>query len=79
MPTLNNYPKEYLGSKINEAFATNLNDFIDSSNIDFWIYGHLHYNTPDFKIGSTMLITNQLGYVHNREHLHFDTGKIIET
>ena len=77
VPTFDHYPPEYLGSTINEAFAVNLNDFIESSRIDFWIYGHHHRNTSDFLIGKTKLLTNQLGYVQANEHMGFDLGKII--
>lgn len=77
IPTLFNYPQKYRGSVLNEGFAVELFDFIESSNADFWIYGHHHYNTPDFTIGKTELITNQLGYVKYGEHHNFRTDKII--
>ena len=34
-------------------------------------------NTPDFEIGKTKLLCNQLGYVSNGEHLQFNTKKTI--
>jgi len=39
--------------------------------------GHHHCNTPDFFIGNTRLITNQLGYVQYRENELFETGRVI--
>jgi len=78
VPTLLHYPPQYKGSFINEAFATELYDFIEGSNAACWIYGHHHYNVPGFKIGNTMLFTNQLGYVRDNEHRTFRTGAIIE-
>lgn len=77
IPTLFNYPEKYKGDSLNEAFAVELYDFIESSNIDHWIYGHSHHNTPDFSIGKTQLLTNQLGYVKFGEHQHFDQGKFF--
>ena len=71
VPTLMNYPDEYKGSVLNQAFAVELFDFIENSTIDYWIYGHHHRNIEAFKIGKTTLITNQLGYVQNDEHLTF--------
>jgi hypothetical protein len=62
---------------LNEAFATELYDFIESSNIAFWGYGHQHFNTPDFFIGNTRLVTNQLGYVQNGENSLFSNGRYI--
>lgn len=74
-PTFMNYPEQYKGDILNEAFAVELFDLIESSDIDYWVYGHHHSNTPEFAIGNTKLITNQLGYVQNNEHLLFEPGK----
>lgn len=77
VPTLFHYPKVYKGSPLNEDFATELFDFIEGSAIDYWIYGHHHHHIPDFTIGKTSLLTNQMGYVRHREHRLFDLGKVI--
>lgn len=78
VPTFQNYPQEYLNSNINEAFATDLDDFIESANIHSWIFGHHHRNIPPFKIGGTNLLTNQLGYVQAAEHTGFRVDAVIE-
>ena len=77
-PTLLNYPGQFKGDILNEAFAVELFDLIESSNLDYWAYGHHHSNSPEFSIGKTKLITNQLGYVQRNEHRQFETGKCIE-
>jgi len=77
-PTFMNYPAQYKGDILNEAFAVELFDFIESSNINYWVYGHHHSNTPEFSIKNTKLITNQLGYVQQNEHLKFETNKYFE-
>ncbi len=77
-PTFLHYPPKYKGSELNEAFATELYDFIEGSGASAWIYGHVHHNAPDFRVGDTLVTSNQLGYVHNREHTDFDRGKMIE-
>ena len=77
-PTFLNYPEQYKGDLLNEAFAVELFDLIESSNIDFWVYGHHHCNIPQFNIGKTKLVTNQLGYVQRNEHQQFATDKIME-
>lgn len=76
-PTLLNYPAQYKGNALNEAFASELHDFINSSSIAYWGYGHHHCNTPDFFIHNTQLITNQLGYIHLGENKFFNSGKYI--
>jgi predicted phosphohydrolase len=77
VPTFLNYPIQYKGDVLNEAFAVELFDIIESSSIDYWIYGHHHSNTPDFKIGNTTLLTNQLGYVQQNENQLFSPKKAI--
>lgn len=76
-PTFLNYPEQYKGDILNEAFAAELHDFIEPSNIASWVYGHHHTNTPEFTIGKTRLITNQLGYVQQNEHRLFETNKVF--
>jgi len=77
VPTFMNYPIKYKGDILNEAFAVELFDLIEDKKPDFWIYGHTHGNSADFKIGKTQLLSNQLGYVKYNEHQLFKTEKIF--
>jgi len=77
VPTLMHYPEKYKGSALNEAFAVELFDLIETAGPDYWLYGHHHQNTPDFIVGKTQMRTNQLGYVHHGEHHLFDLKKTI--
>ena len=74
-PTFMNYPGKYLGDPLNTAFVTEFFNLIEVCNAAYWVYGHTHYNTPDFKIGNTTLCTNQLGYVRHGEHKDFSNSK----
>ena len=67
------------GSVLNSAFASEYGDLIADSRIDAWIYGHSHTNI-DTEIGGTRIISNQMGYVFEEEHLTngFDPAKFIE-
>ncbi|MCF6240839.1 MAG: metallophosphoesterase [Bacteroidales bacterium] len=76
-PTFLNYPEHYKNSILNSAFAVELFDLIEESPVDYWIYGHTHHNTPEFMIGKTKLLTNQLGYVFQGEHKNFVNDKTI--
>lgn len=78
VPTFLNYPAQYKGSILNEAFAVELLDLIESIGPDYWVYGHSHSNTNDFKIGKTSLLTNQLGYVKYKEYKNFSLEKCVE-
>jgi predicted phosphohydrolase len=78
VPTLMNYPRIYKNSPLTEAFAVELFDLIEDSDVDCWIYGHHHVNTPEFNIGKTRMLTNQLGYVHRYEYRSFERRKVVE-
>lgn len=77
-PTFLNYPEQYRGNILNEAFAVELHDQIASSEIACWVYGHHHTNTPEFTIGNAKLLTNQLGYVQKNEHRLFEMNKVVD-
>jgi len=77
-PTFLNYPEQYKGDVLNEAFAVELFDMIETSRIDYWAYGHHRSNIPEFSIENTKLITNQLGYVQQNENRLFETNKVID-
>lgn len=68
---------KFKGSLANGAFTVELSDYIKESGIDYWIYGHSHYNI-DKVIGRTHCVSNQLGYVFSNEHESFKTGKTFE-
>lgn len=77
VPSFQLVSPDFTGSKINGAFTVELEEYIEHSPIEYWIYGHSHRNI-DEKIGKTKCVTNQLGYVSHNEHLSFDLEKIIE-
>lgn len=77
IPTEFNYPKQYRGSVLTEAFAVELSPFIEASGPDTWIFGHHHSNLPDFVIGKTTLTTNQLGYVKYNEHSGYQPSRCL--
>jgi hypothetical protein len=77
VPTYLNYPEQYRGSILSDAFAVELFPLIKRTHPACWIYGHHHINTPDFLIGGTHLLTNQLGYVRYQEHSSFLPDKIF--
>ena len=58
-------------SPINEAFCVDLTELIESCHANFWLYGHSHFNQKPLYIGNTLLLTNQLGYVHLNEQGSF--------
>ena len=75
VPTFSHYPQKYIASIINDAFTVELSDIIERFQPDAWIYGHSHFNTKDFSLGKTQVLTNQLGYVSHNEHKEFKNSK----
>lgn len=70
---------EFEGSPINNAFVVDTTDFITKSDIDYWIYGHIHRNIGNgTMLGDTTMVCNQLGYVHMNEHYNFSRDSFIE-
>lgn len=78
IPTFVHYPAKYKRDVLNEAFAVELYDLIEANDIDYWLYGHHHVNTPAFLIGKTQLLTNQLGYIKYKENIGFKKDAVIE-
>lgn len=68
-PTLLMGEPSYSENPMNSAFITELSEFIETHDIDYWICGHTHYNCPSVRIGKTTLVNNMLGYVEY-EMLH---------
>ncbi len=63
---------------LTSAFATELGNYIASTRVNVWIFGHSHYNTSA-RIGGTMLLCNQLGYVdYGEEREGFNAGRFVE-
>ncbi len=77
VPTFLHYPPKYKSSPVNEAFATELHDFIDRSSIEAWIFGHHHVNMSEFRVGNTRMLTNQLGYVKQGENRGYRQDAIV--
>ena len=77
VPSFQLMSPEFQGSRINGAFTIELADYIATSGIDYWIYGHSHRNI-DKTIGTTRCVCNQFGYSFHNEHLTFNRNKVIE-
>ena len=77
LPSFMNYPKKHQNDPINACFASNLDDFIEKTAPNAWIFGHHHSYIPPFLIGKTTFYTNQLGYVKFKECAGFDRSATI--
>jgi len=76
VPSFELMAEEFKDSRINGAFTSDLDMLIETSPIDYWIYGHSHRNI-EAEIGGTKLVSNQLGYVFANETDSFHRDKFI--
>lgn len=76
-PSLQTVAPQHQNSILRSAFASDLEDLIRNSRIDYWVYGHSHTNI-DCQVGQTKIVCNQLGYVSSNEHLGFNYNKFFE-
>lgn len=58
---------EFKGSSLESGFTVDLTDYIESSGIDLWVYGHSHRSIEQV-IGRTRMASNQIGYVAYGEY-----------
>lgn len=78
LPTFQAVAKERINDSMNNAYVTELGNFIADSRIDYWIYGHSHQNI-DTEIGTTKIVSNQLGYLLNGGQAEgFSASRFVE-
>ena len=75
-PSPRSEPPYLVNSPLKPAFASNLDELVEESGVPLWIHGHTHYNV-DYVIGSTRVLTNQLGYP-DQLCKGFDPSLIVE-
>ena len=66
-----------VGSTLSSAFAVDLTSYIEASRIEAWIYGHSH-TSIETTLGTTRILSNQLGYVELNEQSNFSRDKTLE-
>lgn len=69
----------YEDNGLSSAFVVDLESFIKQSNIDYWIFGHTHWNAKrGTRIGNTTLLTNQMGYLTHGGEEGFSLNEMID-
>jgi Icc-related predicted phosphoesterase len=75
-PSRKSIPPWHVGSLLNGAFVSDLEDFIAEAKAPLWIHGHTHY-CVDYKVASTRVVSNQRGYPGAISPA-FDPGLVLE-
>lgn len=75
---INVYPKssDKVSQAISEYFVADIQQYITKWQVDFWIYGHNHWNN-DTQYLNTQFLSNMLGYCGHEENT-FNPQKLLE-
>lgn len=69
---------EFKDSPLESGFTVDLTDYIESSGIDLWVYGHSH-RSIEHTIGKTLVVSNQIGYaVYEEYKKNFVGNKFVD-
>ena len=75
-PSRKSIPPWHVGSLLNGAFVSDLEEFIVEAAVPLWIHGHTHYCT-DYKVDRTRVLSNQRGYP-GAVPAEFEAGLVVE-
>jgi Icc-related predicted phosphoesterase len=67
--------RQFFGSPLNPAFASNLSEMIWRYQPRLWIHGHVH-SSARYKVGETEIVCNPCGY--QGENLDFNPALVLE-
>lgn len=74
-PSKNSVHARFLSSNLNEAFYTDLDDFIELQGPRYWIHGHMH-DSSQYVIGDTRVICNPQGS-YNYGNALYNPGLVL--
>lgn len=60
-PSLRSVAPPHAEDELSAAYASALDDLVESSGATYWIHGHTHHNAR-YEIGATTVLSNQRGY-----------------
>jgi Icc-related predicted phosphoesterase len=75
-PSILSVPEQYKNEQLSASFASEMETFIEKTEPDLWIHGHIH-TSSDYHIGSTRVICNPRGYANEPNH-NFDVNLVVE-
>jgi Icc-related predicted phosphoesterase len=76
LPSRQSVPVRFERSLSNDWFVCNVEAFILERKPALWIHGHTH-DSVDYRIGSTRVVCNPLGYA-GKENDAFDDTLLVE-
>ncbi len=77
LPASPSVASQYADDPLNAAFASRLEDLIETYKPALWVHGHTHVPC-DYRIFDTRVICNPRGYPGEREASRFQPGLVVE-
>lgn len=74
-PSAGSVAAQYVGNRLNAAFASRLEHMIEVERPSLWVHGHTH-SSFDYRCGETRIVCNPRGYPG--ENPYFQPGLVIE-
>ena len=63
-------------SVLSAAYASNLDEFIETYQPNLWVHGHMH-NSSDYKLGKTRVLCNPRGYETFQRNMEFEPSLTV--
>lgn len=77
LPSARSIAGRYASSDYNAAYASNLDDLVETSGAALWVHGHTHVG-QDYRIGETRVVCNPRGYFGHELNPDFKPDLVIE-
>lgn len=76
LPHYGSVAEQHVGSELNPAFVSDLDDVIEAGKPRLWVHGHTHTGC-DYMAHETRIVCNPLGYP-NEAFTNFDPAFVVE-
>jgi Icc-related predicted phosphoesterase len=76
-PGIMSVPDRYKNDVLSAAFASRMEGFIEKTQPDLWVHGHIH-DSSDYNIGKTRILCNPRGYEPNEPNTDFNPDLFVE-
>ena len=76
-PSMRSVESKYRNDIVTTAFASNLDEFIETKQPSLWVHGHVHHQV-DYVIGRTRVLANPKGYFGEASVPNFIPDLVIE-
>lgn len=77
LPSARSIAPRYANDPLNPAFASDLDDLVQTSGAALWVHGHTHASA-DYHLGATRVLCNPRGYYPHELNSDFDVDLVVK-